>query len=50
MPQNINYQVVINTIGLFLAISVPIGIVLGITEKLANLFFSMVFGERNIKL
>lgn len=50
MQETLNYQVIIDLVVLFLSLSVPIGIVFGITEKLLNLFYSMVFGDKNIRL
>jgi hypothetical protein len=50
MITQLNYQEIINTLGLFVAISLPIGILFGMTSKIINLFLSLAFGERNIKL
>lgn len=43
-------QLVIELCGNILAYSVPIGLAFGLAEKACNLFFSMAFGEKRIKL
>ena len=44
------FQQVINLCGDILTYSVPIGLAFGLAEKACNLFFSMAFGEKRIKL
>lgn len=46
----LNYQIIIDMAVTFIMISMPIGILFGITEKLIKLFLSFVFGDRTIKL
>ncbi|MEM0173560.1 MAG: hypothetical protein QXI16_03525 [Sulfolobaceae archaeon] len=50
MIQSINYQGIVDIVGVILLVSTPIGLVFGISGKLANMFFSMVFGEKRVKL
>ena len=50
MLESLNYQSIIELVSIMIAVSLPIGIVFGLSVKLVNLFISMVFGERNIKL
>ena len=47
---NIDYQPIINSIGDILKIAIPIGMLFGVSGKLANALISMVFGERRVKL
>ena len=44
------FQQVIFLCGDILTYSVPIGLAFGLAEKACNLFFSMAFGEKRIKL
>ncbi len=50
MLEELSYQLIINLIGQMMLVSMPIGILFGLTEKLINLFFSMAFGSKNIKI
>lgn len=50
MTEIVNLQVIIDTIGFMLVLSVPIGVMFGVVSKVVNFFFSMAFGDRNIKL
>lgn len=48
--ETINFQIIIDTIALMVALSVPIALFFGFSARIVNFFFSMVFGDRNIKL
>lgn len=50
MQQTLNYQLIIDMTILFITLSIPIGIVFGIAEKLIKLFLSAVFGDKTINL
>jgi hypothetical protein len=50
MKMQLDYQVIVNLVGEFLTYSLPIGVVIGLTEKLCNLFFSMAFGNKKVNL
>jgi hypothetical protein len=43
-------QQMINLCGTILTYSVPIGIAFGLAEKACNLFFSMAFGDKRVRL
>lgn len=46
----LNYQTIIDLAGTVVAYALPIGIVFGVVEKVLNLFFSLAFGSKNIKM
>lgn len=46
----IDYQPIINTLADILQVSIPIGMLFGVSGKLARALISMVTGERRIKL
>lgn len=49
MPE-IDYQQIVNAVAEMIKCAVPIGLILGLTEKLCNLFFSLAFGKKKIDL
>lgn len=44
------FQQIIDLAGVVLTYSVPIGVAFGLAEKACNLFFSMAFGEKRIRM
>lgn len=50
MLTELNYQTIVDLIGAFMGYALPIGILFGLSEKLVNLFFSIAFGSKTIKL
>jgi hypothetical protein len=46
----LDYQVIVNLVGELLQSAMPIGVVIGLTEKLCNLFFSLAFGNKKVNL
>lgn len=46
----LDYQQVIDLVADVCKQAVPIGIFIGITEKVVNLFYSMAFGNKRINL
>lgn len=48
--QNLDYQVVINAVGVVITNALPIGVAFAFAEKIVNSFLSMAFGERKIRL
>ena len=50
MPETVNLQIIIDTVAFMLTLSVPFAFFLGMSARIVNFFFSMVFGDRNIKL
>ncbi|MDF2943574.1 MAG: hypothetical protein K0S01_2432 [Herbinix sp.] len=46
----LNYQYLINLVIMFLMLAMPIGFIFGFAEKILNMFLSMVFGDKYIKL
>lgn len=46
----IDYQVIVDCVGEMIRYALPVGIIIGLTEKLCNLFFSMAFGKKKIDL
>ena len=46
----LNYQTLIDLVGVCVKNALPIGIVFGIAEKMLNLFFSLAFGAKNIRM
>ncbi len=48
--ETINYQLVLDLAIVYTMISIPIGLVLGITVKLSNMFISFVTGDKHISL
>lgn len=46
----LDYQTIINLAGNAVAYALPIGIVFGVAEKMLNLFFSLAFGAKNIRM
>ena len=46
----LDYQTIINLAGTVISYSLPIGIVFGVAEKVLNLFFSLAFGAKNIRM
>jgi hypothetical protein len=47
---NVNYQEVVTLAIAFITMALPIGIVLGVTERIVRFFISAVSGDKNIKL
>lgn len=47
---SLNYQVIIDAVGVVITNALPIGIAFAFAEKIVNSFLSMAFGERTIRL
>jgi hypothetical protein len=46
----IDYQTIINLVGTMIGYALPIGCIFGLGEKLVNMFISIAFGEKKIRM
>lgn len=50
MIVQVDYQEIISIMAEMIKVSIPIGLIWGITRKILRMFFSIAFGERDVKL
>lgn len=50
MILQMDYQIIIDMCGQMLVYALPIGIICGLVERIANMFISAVTGEKKVKL